>query len=93
MELRIHPEELRAAAAALIATATQLEVAAHDFERVAAPNAVDLGLRSMEVASRGITATCRASGAFAIDLRRLAHALAALADHYPRVDNTALPPR
>ncbi|MBV9486754.1 MAG: hypothetical protein JO246_11930 [Frankiaceae bacterium] len=93
MELRIRPDDLRAAAVALSAAARRLELATLDFEHVAVANAVDLGMRTFGVTTRGITATSHAVGAVAIDVRRLAQALAALAEHYPAVDDAAIPPR
>jgi hypothetical protein len=91
MELAIHPEDLRAAAAALSACASRLEDATLGFDRTARENVKDLGLKAMVAVARALTATDHAVQTLHTDIAALAHALDSLAHHYPQVDRTAIP--
>jgi hypothetical protein len=93
MELAIHPEDLRAAATALSACASRLEDAAVGFDRTARHHIRDLGFKAMVAAAGALNATDHAVQTLHTDIAALAHALDALAQHYPQVDRTAIPPR
>jgi hypothetical protein len=91
MELAIHPEDLRAAAAALSACASRLEDAALGFDRTARHHLKDLGLKAMVATAGALSATDRAVQTLHTDIAALAHALDSLARHYPQIDRTAIP--
>jgi hypothetical protein len=93
MELAIHPEDLRAAAAALSGCAARLEDAALSFDRTARHHLADLGFKAMVSTGRALTATDHAVRTLHTDIIALAHALDTLSQHYPQVDRTAVPPR
>jgi hypothetical protein len=93
MELAIHPEDLRAAAAALSASAARLEDAALRFDRTTRSHVGDLGFKAIVAAGGALSATDHAVQLLHADITALAHALDTLAHHYPQVDRTAIPAR
>jgi hypothetical protein len=93
MELAIRPDHLYAAAAALDACGARLDTASLTFAREATAALPKVGANAAEAAGRGLVAAEHAVELLSADIARLAHALAALAHHYPRVDATAMPPR
>jgi hypothetical protein len=93
MELAIRPEDLHAAAVALLGCSARLDDAERAFARRARIDVPGLGVRAESAGLRGAAATEHAADILSGDLRRLAHALAALAHHYPQVDSTAVPTR
>jgi phosphate uptake regulator len=93
MELAIRPEDLYAASVALASCGARLDDAAVTFARQAVSDLPRVGAEASDAARRGIIAADRAAQIISTDIGRLAHALAALARHYPQVDTTAVGPR
>jgi hypothetical protein len=92
MELVIRPDDLRAAAAALSACAARLEGAAIRFGRQANHRVFDLGVKSGIAAARAVSETEHGVATLHTDITALARALDTLAQAYPEVDRTAVPP-
>jgi hypothetical protein len=93
MELEVRPDDLQAAALALLACSARLDDAALTFARRAQQDLPAIGVKAAIAASHGTAASERAVQILSTDVSRLAHALAGLAAHYPRVDAGAVPHR
>jgi hypothetical protein len=93
MELAVRPDDLHAAAFALLSCSARLDDAALGFARSVQPDLREIGIKAAITAGEGVVATERATAVLSTDVNQLAHALAALAHHYPRVDATAVPHR
>ena len=93
MDLEISPGELAHAGAELALCSTRLEDAGLTFGRTVQGSIDGLGMQATAATLAAAGATEHAVGELALDIRRLAHALQALAAHYPRVDRGAMPPR
>jgi hypothetical protein len=91
MELAIRPAELHAAAVALAACAARLDDAALTFARSVQADLPELGMKALAASARGVSATEQAVQVLGSDIHRLSLALQGLAQHYPRVDETAVP--
>ena len=91
MELAIQPAELRAAAEALTRCSATLADAGSMFAAHARGCLPDLGDRSAESTGRGIHRAEHAVATLTSDISQIARALTALAEHYPRIDATAVP--
>jgi uncharacterized protein YukE len=93
MELAINPVDLHAAATALAACSKRLAAAESTFASRARADLPNLGGKSAESIGRGLAISERAVQTIITDIDHLARALAALAEHYPRMDDTAVAPR
>jgi hypothetical protein len=93
MEIAIRPDDLHAAALALSTAAARLDDAALSFGRGVQPELPELGMNAAVAGARGMVASEHAVQVLGKDISRLAQALHHLAQHYPRVDATALPHR
>ncbi len=91
MELAIQPPALRAAAEALTRCSDVLGEAGSMFAAHAHACLPDLGDRSAASTRAGIHRAEHAVATVTSDISQLARALTALAEHYPRVDATAVP--
>jgi hypothetical protein len=90
MELTIAPADLQAAAIELAGCSERLAAAEATFARQARTELPDIGTKSAAAIGRGIGGTEHAIEIIVTDIDRLARALTALAQHYPRVDATAV---
>jgi hypothetical protein len=93
MELAVRSADLQAAAAALLGCSARLEDAGLTFARQAQADLADSGASVAAAAARGIPAVEHAVATITTDIDRLARALVHLAEHYPALDRSALPPR
>jgi hypothetical protein len=93
MELTVDPADLLAASLALRRCRSALDDALLAFAARARHDVPELGVRAAAAGVRSVGATQQAVEVISDDISRLALALSRLADHYPRVDATALPAR
>jgi hypothetical protein len=90
MDLAIRPEDLYAASVALSACSSRLDDAALTFARSAQADVPEIGVKAAEAVGHGVIAAEHAIQVISTDIDKLAHALAALAQFYPRVDAAAV---
>jgi hypothetical protein len=93
MEIAIRPDDLQAAALALSSASARLDDAALTFARAIQHDLPQLGIQAAVAGARGLVAAEHAVQILGVDISRLAQALHGVAQHYPRVDVTAVPHR
>jgi hypothetical protein len=90
MDLAIRPDDLYAASVALAQCGAELDAAALTFAQRGQADLPDLGSNAATATTRAIVEAEHGVQTISSDIARLAHALAGLAHHYPRVDGTAV---
>lgn len=90
MELAVTPEDLSAAAAALVACSRRIEEAREAFARAAARDVGQLGREAVGAAGQSATRAEHAVATIADDIDQLARALRLLAHLYAAVDRGAV---
>jgi hypothetical protein len=90
MELAIQPEDLSAAAAALLRCSLRLEDAVATFTQRARSDLPDIGADTAEATGRGVVTARREVEIITTDINQVAKALAALTHGYNCIDRTAV---
>jgi hypothetical protein len=90
MELTISPADLNAASDALDRCRQRLADAGSTFANRARGDLGDIGTNAAEATERAVHQAEHAVDVVTADIDRIARALAALAQHYPQVDRTAV---
>jgi hypothetical protein len=90
MELTVQPADLNAAARALDRCRERLAEATSRFAAGARVDLAEIGANAAEATDRALYQAQHGVDTISTDIDRIARALAALAQHYPQVDHTAV---